>query len=106
MVATETHFILSGFILVITASAFGGLRWAMTSLLLKDKKMGMNNPAATVYWLSPVMGITLAIISLILDNWWSIFGTRFFDGLWTSIKTLAFLLAPGVFAFCMVLSEF
>lgn len=48
MVATETHFILHGFLLVITASALGGLRWGLTQILLHDKKLGLDNPAATV----------------------------------------------------------
>ncbi|KAJ7124982.1 triose-phosphate transporter family-domain-containing protein [Mycena epipterygia] len=105
MVATETHFILRGFLLVLTASGLGGFRWALTQLLLKNKKMGMDNPAATIYWLAPVMGITLAIISFIKDDWSALFSSPFFVGL-KALQTVFFLTAPGVVAFCMVLSEF
>ncbi|KAJ7502848.1 triose-phosphate transporter family-domain-containing protein [Mycena galericulata] len=105
MVATETHFILRGFFLVITASALGGFRWALTQLLLKNKKMGMDNPAATIYWLAPVMGITLAIISFILDDWSAIFSSDFFVG-FKALRTIIYLTMPGIVAFCMVLSEF
>lgn len=106
MVATETHFVLSGFILVISASALGGLRWSLTQILLKNKKMGLNNPAATIFWLAPIMGLTLAIPSVGLDNWAALFGTGFFDGFRTTLNTTFLLTAPGVVAFCMVMSEF
>ncbi|KAJ7718014.1 TPT-domain-containing protein [Mycena maculata] len=104
MVATETHFILGGFFLVISASALGGFRWALTQLLLKNKKMGMNDPAATIYWLAPVMGVTLAIISFILDDWSAMFRSHFVGV--KAFQTLFFLTMPGVVAFCMVMSEF
>jgi solute carrier family 35, member C2 len=106
MVATETHFVLSGLLLVLSASAFGGLRWGLSQILLKNKKMGLDNPAATIYWLSPVMGISLAIISIILDGWIQVFSSPFFDGLGRSLNTCLYLLAPGVIAFCMLMSEF
>jgi solute carrier family 35 protein C2 len=106
MVATETHFVLSGLILVLSASAFGGLRWSLTQLLLKNKKMGMDNPAATVYWLAPVMGVSLAIVSATMDHWTAVFRSRFFDGMAAMLWTIFLLIAPGVVAFFMVMSEF
>lgn len=106
MVATETHFVLSGLILVLSASAFGGLRWSLTQLLLKNKKMGMDNPAATVYWLAPVMGVSLAIASAIVNHWTAVLGSRFFDGMAAILRTMFFLITPGVIAFFMVMSEF
>ncbi|EIW82634.1 TPT-domain-containing protein [Coniophora puteana RWD-64-598 SS2] len=105
MVASETSFQLFGFILVITASACSGLRWSLTHLLLKNKDMGMDNPAATVFWLAPVMGVSLAIISVFWESWSEIFAPPFLSGD-SSFSTLFFLVAPGVVAFCMVLSEF
>jgi len=106
MVATETHFVLNGFIIVISASALGGLRWSLTQLLLRDKKMGFNNPAATLFWLAPIMGITLAIVSIFIERWDELFRTKFFSSPGTILETSLYLAAPGVIAFCMVLSEF
>lgn len=106
MVATETHFVLGGFILVISGSALSGLRWSLTQLLLKDKQLGMANPVATVFWLAPVMGITLAVISMIIEGWLSILGTVFFSDLGRTVKSVFFLTAPGFLAFSMILSEF
>jgi solute carrier family 35 protein C2 len=105
MVATEANFILGGFLLVLTASALGGFRWALTQLLLKDRKMGMDNPAATIYWLAPIMGLTLGATSFFLDDWSALFSSEFFVG-WKAMRTIFFLTMPGIVAFCMVLSEF
>ena len=105
MVATETHFVPSGFFLVLGGTAFGGLRWALTQVLLKDRKLGMDTPAATIFWLSPIMGITLSIVSAILDRWSELIGSRFFDSVGATLQTCFFLTVPGVLAFCMILSE-
>ncbi|KIP08495.1 hypothetical protein PHLGIDRAFT_104289 [Phlebiopsis gigantea 11061_1 CR5-6] len=105
MVATETHFVLSGFLLVLSGSALGGLRWALTQVLLKDKKLGLDNPVATIFWLSPIMGVTLSVVSLILDRWSELVGSRFFDSFGSTLRTCFLLTVPGVLAFCMILSE-
>lgn len=105
MVATETHFVFGGFILVMSASALSGLRWSLTHLLLKDKKLGLDNPAATLFWLSPTMGLTLGIISLLIESWSTIF-RDFYGTFRDAIKTTLYLISPGMVAFCMVLSEF
>lgn len=105
MVATQTEFVLVGFILVMSASALGGLRWSLTQLLLKDKKVGLNNPASTIFWLAPIMGFALGIISLFVEGWPAIFNTRFFTGS-AVINTCMYLIAPGFVAFWMVMSEF
>lgn len=106
MVAAETRFMISGFVLVTTASALGGLRWSLTHLLLKNEEMGMNNPAATIFWLAPVMGVTLCTISVFLEDWSSIFASRFFDTAQHILSTSVYLAIPGTMAFCMVLTEY
>jgi solute carrier family 35 protein C2 len=106
MVATEAEFVLQGLILVLSASALGGLRWSLTQVLLKNKEMGFDNPAATIFWLAPSMGISLAIVSAAIENWSSLLQSPFFRGTSQTSQTAFFMLAPGVIAFCMVLSEF
>lgn len=105
MVATETSFVLGGFILVISASVMSGLRWSLTHLLLKNKQIGLDNPAATLFWLSPTMGLTLVVISILFESWSPIF-RDFYGSFWDAIRTTLYLIFPGVVAFCMVLSEF
>ena len=106
MVATEAHFVLEGLILVLSASALGGLRWSLVQILLKTKKIGFDNPAATIYWLAPSMAITLTVTSAILENWPSLFRSEFFRSALVTLETMFYLTAPGVLAFCMVLTEF
>jgi solute carrier family 35, member C2 len=106
MVATETKFVLEGLILVLSASAFGGLRWSLTQILLQNKKMGFDNPAATIYWLAPVMGITLALLSAVVEHWGAVFSSRFFLTFDKVLETTLFIAAPGILAFCMIMSEF
>jgi solute carrier family 35, member C2 len=106
MVATETHFVLGGFILVISASALGGLRWSLTQMLMRNKRSGMNHPVATIFWLAPVMGTTMAIISITLENWSELPRFGFLDGPGATLRTIGLLIFPGVIAFFMVLTEY
>ena len=52
-----------------SASAFGGLRWNLTQILFRKRNMRMDTPVATVYWLAPVMGFTLAFVSMAIEGW-------------------------------------
>ncbi|KAH9163933.1 triose phosphate transporter [Lactarius sanguifluus] len=106
MVATETHFVLGGFLLVLSASALGGLRWSLTQLLMRDKRSGMNHPVATIFWLTPIMGFTIAIVSVSIESWSELWGSRFFDGTGATLRTIGLLILPGIIAFSMVLSEY
>ena len=106
MVASETQFVLSGFLLALTASASGGLRWSLTQMLLKSRKIGMSHPVAALFWLAPVMFVTLACISAVVDGWGQVFRSHFFDGWRASLVTAFYLVIPGIVAFCMVVSEF
>jgi len=106
MVATETHFVLGGFILVLSASALGGLRWSLTQLLMRDRRSGLNHPAATIFWLAPVMGLTMAVVSISLESWGELLGSRFLDGPSATLRTVGLLIFPGVLAFSMVLTEY
>ena len=105
MVATETHFVLGGFMLVLSGSALGGLRWSLTQVLLKDKRLGVDNPVATIFWLAPIMGAILLVVSAMLDRWSELIGSPFFESLSATLETCFFLTAPGFLAFCMILSE-
>ncbi|KAJ1310512.1 hypothetical protein OPQ81_007243 [Rhizoctonia solani] len=119
MVATETQFALGGMILVFIASACGGLRWALTQMLLhgpksdeeqdedeKEPPMGMDNPCATIFWLAPTMFISLLILTAIVDNLGDIFGSKFFSSPIETFKTVLYIMAPGAVAFFMTLAEF
>ena len=106
MVATESNFVLGGFIIVLSASALGGLRWSLTQMLLRDKRSGMSNPVATIFWLAPVMGLTMAIVSFCVESWRELSGSHFLDGPGAILQTVGLLVLPGIVAFLMVLTEY
>lgn len=101
-----TAYAWGGVALVLVSSALAGFRWACTQLLLRRAEIGLDSPAATIFWLSPLMGLTVAIVSAGVDDWRTMFASPFFAG-WRAVGTTAgMLLVPGVLAFCMVMSEF
>ncbi|GAA5946879.1 hypothetical protein JCM3775_000935 [Rhodotorula graminis] len=107
MVSTETQFDAVGMMQVLTASALGGLRWSLTQLLLHKESMGMNNPIATLFWLAPIMGVTLATCSLVFDGWGNVFShDEFWGSLGATMQTVCAIVFPGVLAFMMNITEF
>ncbi|EST08311.1 Triose-phosphate transporter domain protein [Kalmanozyma brasiliensis GHG001] len=108
MVAAETKFVLTGAVQVLTASALGGLRWALTQILLDREEMGMSNPVATVFWLAPIMGVALISLSAAFESWYAIFAAKsgYFDTWAHAIGTIGLMAGPGFLAFGMNLSEF
>lgn len=107
MVSGETQFDFLGMMEVLTASAMGGLRWALTQKLLDKEALGLNNPFATLFFLAPVMAATLAICSLIIEGPWAIFASEeHWGGLWKTLETGVLILFPGILAFFMTTSEF
>lgn len=95
MVATETKFALGGMLLVFAASALGGLRWALTQMLLtghgghgaaapnsaeteekEEEPMGMDNPCATIYWLAPTMAVTILLLCAVVDGLGTVFASK------------------------------
>lgn len=91
--------------MVFSASALGGLRWALTQLVMHKQEMGMTNPFATIYWLTPVMAVTLAVVSIIFEGWFNVFGSDYFSG-WKALETMGYIVFPGALAFSMVASEY
>lgn len=65
----EPKFDTKGFILVLAAAIASGLRWNMTQFLMKSSKSNKDNsPLATMYHLSPIMFITMLLLSLIIEK--------------------------------------
>jgi solute carrier family 35 protein C2 len=105
MVFNATTVSIPGIIMIFTASAMAGLRWALTQLAMHKKEMGMTNPFATIYWLAPVMAVTLAMVSLGFEGWVKVFSGTFFEG-FKAIQTMGLITMPGAVAFAMVASEY
>ena len=112
LVAGETKFDLVGFLLVMTAAMLSGLRWTITQVLLQGRPGSAGagahgSPVEVLYQLTPIMGITLLLLSLAHERLWATLpGSPYFEGVWHTLLTGAITLAGGVIAFLMVLAEF
>ncbi|KAK3330161.1 triose-phosphate transporter family-domain-containing protein [Apodospora peruviana] len=106
MVAGEVEFDLGGFILVISAAFFSGFRWGLTQILLL-RNPATSNPFASIFFLAPVMFLTLIIIAVPTEG-----VTGLIAGLGTIVEqkgalmTPLLILFPGTIAFLMTASEF
>jgi len=106
MVAGETAFDALGFVLIISSAFFSGFRWGLTQILLL-RHPATSNPFATLFFLAPIMFISLSIIALPVEG-----PAKIIAGLSVlAEKEGAFfgfllLLFPGILAFCMTSSEF
>lgn len=104
MVASETEFVLIGFLLAFTAAMLSGLRWSITQILLKSNE-ATSNPFSTIFFLAPIMGVTLFALALPIEGLLDFFEAPIWReesfGMW-----LLILVAPGVIAFLMTTAEF
>ncbi|CAO1613569.1 unnamed protein product [Sympodiomycopsis kandeliae] len=107
MVAAETQLVVLGAIQVLSASVMGGLKGAMTQLLLEKEKLGLTNPISMILWICPIMGTLLLLSSPLIESWKDLFENEYFNsGLLSIFKIFLLLLLPGVLAFFMMLSEY
>ena len=106
MVAGETDFNALGFGLIISASFFSGFRWALTQILLL-KNPATSNPFSSIFFLAPIMFLSLAIIAFPVEGFVPLQEGL---GILTTEKGvvggIGILLFPGVLAFLMTASEF
>lgn len=98
----ETKFDMTGFLLVLTAAVTSGLRWSLTQLLLQHDSLGMDNPVATLYHLSPVMFVTMATLSLIFEDPVGQFrNSEHFDSFFHTIESFGLMAIGGLLGKCM-----
>lgn len=107
-VAGETKFDETGFALVMTASALGGMRWVLTQILLSSSEQGLDNPFATLQYMLPVMTVSLGTVSLIVERPWATVpgSEHFFDSSAHASRTVCLVLISAVMAFFMTSVEF
>ncbi|KAH9891403.1 triose-phosphate transporter family-domain-containing protein [Xylariomycetidae sp. FL2044] len=106
MVAGEVEFQLGGFVLVISAAFFSGFRWALTQILLL-RNPATSNPFSSIFFLAPVMFLTLTIIAFPVEGFFELVeGLKALSAEWGAIRTPLILLFPGTIAFLMTASEF
>lgn len=106
MVAGETAFDTLGFVLLMLASFFSGLRWSLTQILLR-RTPATSNPFSTLFFLTPVMFVVLLILAVPAEGLGALkTGLDHLaesKGIALGIGIVSF---PGVIAFCMTSAEF
>lgn len=106
MVAGETAFNALGFVLIISSAFSSGFRWALTQILLL-RNPATSNPFSSIFFLAPVMFLTLAIIAIPVEGVASLAkGLRALTLEKGAVEGIGILLFPGVLAFLMTTSEF
>ena len=106
MVAGEVEFNLVGFLLVISAAFFSGFRWGLTQLLLL-RNPATGNPFSSIFYLAPMMFLTLAAIALPSEGLLELFsGIADLADTHGYVAAPLLLLFPGTIAFAMTASEF
>jgi len=106
-VAGETQFDMTGFLLVLFAAVMSGLRWSLTQMLLQKDQLGMDNPVATLYYISPIMFVIMSILSLIIEDPFVAFASSdFFSDFRTGTLTMLMAGGGGLLAFAMTVAEF
>ncbi|XP_008792324.2 probable sugar phosphate/phosphate translocator At1g06470 [Phoenix dactylifera] len=105
-VAKETEFNIWGFVFVMLAAVMSGFRWCMTQILLQKEAYGLKDPIALMSYVTPVMAVATAILSLIMDPWHSFRTNKYFDSSKHVILSCLLLLLGGFLAFFMVLTEY
>jgi solute carrier family 35 protein C2 len=74
----------------MAASAFGGLRWSLTEVLLRKESMGLTNPFASIFFLAPLQAIILLVISAGVEGFITIFKSAFFISVGEGLHTVSF----------------
>ena len=60
----STAFSFIGFIMVLTAAFFSGIRWTLSQLIMQKSKLGLENPIDFIFHIQPLMILTLLPIAI------------------------------------------
>jgi solute carrier family 35 protein C2 len=104
----STDFVLTGFIMVLSASFLSGIRWTVSQLIMQKEKYGLNNPVDMIYHVQPLMIITLLPFTVGFE------GTRVsssvlmfrYEEYSVLLETIALITVGGSIAFLMEVGEF
>ncbi|KAL7103961.1 hypothetical protein ACP275_08G214200 [Erythranthe tilingii] len=105
-VAKETEFEFWGFLFVMLAAVMSGFRWTMTQILLQKEVYGLKNPLTLMSYVTPIMAIATALLSLVLDPWPDFTRSDYFNSSWNIARSFSLMFFGGTLAFFMVLTEY
>ncbi|KAK6627516.1 hypothetical protein RUM44_009994 [Polyplax serrata] len=104
----STQFNLIGFILVLLATFFSGLRWTLAQLLTQKSKLGLSNPLDVMYHVQPWMLVMVLPFAISFEGLAVASSSKFFN--FSDLKELGHSIwavsLGALVAFCMELSEY
>lgn len=60
----STSFSFVGFMMVLTAAFFSGIRWTLSQLIMQKSKLGLQNPIDFIFHIQPLMILSLLPIAI------------------------------------------
>eukprot|EP00053_Salpingoeca_punica_P011539 m.102742 g.102742 ORF g.102742 m.102742 type:complete len:372 (+) comp15700_c0_seq2:600-1715(+) len=97
----------TGFLLVMCASASGGLRWVLTQLVMSKESLGLTHPIDTIFHVAPWMTVTLLPFAVALEGDRLMKSELLLQGsMEQALMTLLAVVVGSCLAFGLVLSEF
>ncbi|TMW62096.1 hypothetical protein Poli38472_009589 [Pythium oligandrum] len=100
----STQFVLHGFLLVLSASIIGTLRWVLTQSLLKEMDESSNRILGVVYYISPASAVGLLPIALFSEGR-EILQSKFLLDSQLLIQSMIFIFVSGCLAFALIFVE-
>eukprot|EP00126_Sphaerothecum_destruens_P015623 Sdes_comp9655_c0_seq1m1151 len=107
-VYSKVEFDLLGVVLCVCASLLSAFRWILTQILMQKKSLKLDHPVDLLYFVSPLMGLSLLPVAASLEGF-SLFESALFFGAPSFSVTLTtfFLILFGAWlAFIMIHMEF
>ncbi|KAJ0112203.1 hypothetical protein Patl1_02580 [Pistacia atlantica] len=80
------------------------VKWKCT--YRKKLMVGLKNPLTLMSYLTPVMAVVTALLSLLLDPWHEFRENNYFNNSWHVTRSCLLMLFGGTLAFFMVLTEY
>lgn len=100
----SVQFVLEGFLLALTASIVGTLRWVLTQYVLKQTTETKNRALLIVYEISPASALTLLPAVLVVEAR-HFSSSKFFLETDLFITSMTFIFLEGILAFLLILVE-
>ena len=75
-------------------------------MLLEREALGMNNPIATNFYLTPIMSVSLFFVSVFIEDLSGMWRSDFFASFASFMEISVVILFGGALAFAMIISEY
>ncbi|KAL7143631.1 hypothetical protein ABFS83_08G205400 [Erythranthe nasuta] len=74
--------------------------------IMKKEVYGLKNPLTLMSYVTPIMAIATALLSLVLDPWPDFTRSDYFNSSWNIARSFSLMFFGGTLAFFMVLTEY